>query len=201
GWRLSSVSDWVERHGLVVLLALGESVAAIGAGASGRRLSAALVTGATLGILLAAALWWLYFDAGEDEMEEVMTRMDRATRVRAAIVPYTYVFFLVVLGVVVAAVGVREALAHAGRARRMGACDAGALCGGPALYAAGLALFWWTLDRRFERATALGAAALLAAWPFAAALPALAALALVLLIVSALAAGDRLSPARRRVGP
>jgi aryl-alcohol dehydrogenase-like predicted oxidoreductase len=56
----------VERHGLIVLIALGESIAAVGVGVAGPGLQADRVVTAVLGLALPAALWWLYFD-GEDE--------------------------------------------------------------------------------------------------------------------------------------
>jgi len=186
GWRLSSVGHWVERHGLVVLLALGESVAAIGTGAAGRAMGWGLVGAAVLGILVAAALWWLYFDSCEADAERIMSRADRAGQVRAAIEAYTYEFFLLILGIVVIAVGVREVVTHVGAGRALGAFGAGALCGGSALYVSGLALFWWTLSRAVQPERLIAAAALLVAWPLAAALRPMAALALLLALLAAL---------------
>src|SRR4029450_232613 len=60
---------FVERHGLIVLIALGESIVAVGIGMAGHRLPADRVVTAVLGLAVAAALWWLYFD-GEDEQAE-----------------------------------------------------------------------------------------------------------------------------------
>ena len=61
GWKLSP-SHFAERHGLIVIIALGESIVAIGVGAEGLEVDAGVVAASVLGIGVAAALWWLYFD-------------------------------------------------------------------------------------------------------------------------------------------
>src|SRR6185312_8751230 len=61
GWRVSP-EHFVERHGLIVIIALGESIVAIGVGAAGDPLDAGTITAALLGVVVAAALWWSYFD-------------------------------------------------------------------------------------------------------------------------------------------
>ena len=61
GWRVSP-EHFVERHGLIVIIALGESIVAIGVGAAGLPLDAGTITAALLGMVVAAALWWSYFD-------------------------------------------------------------------------------------------------------------------------------------------
>ena len=60
GWKLVP-GHFAERHGLIVIIALGESVVAIGVGASGG-LDLGIGVAAVLGIFLAAGLWWAYFD-------------------------------------------------------------------------------------------------------------------------------------------
>src|SRR5438874_960937 len=60
-------AHFVERHGLVVLVAIGESVVAVGIGASHLPVDSGLVLAALLGLALSACLWWLYF-GGDDEL-------------------------------------------------------------------------------------------------------------------------------------
>jgi len=60
GWKLIP-SHFAERHGLIVIIALGESIVAIGVG-SEKGVDAGVVIAAVFGIAVAAALWWLYFD-------------------------------------------------------------------------------------------------------------------------------------------
>src|SRR5215212_9635455 len=66
-------AHFVERHGLIVLIGLGESIVAVGIGMAGQGLGADRVVVAALGLTVVAALWWLYFD-GEDERAEQIGR-------------------------------------------------------------------------------------------------------------------------------
>ena len=63
-------AHFVERHGLVIIVAIGESVVAGGIGAAGLAVDAELVIAAVLGLLLSAGLWWAYFGADDDEQAE-----------------------------------------------------------------------------------------------------------------------------------
>ena len=79
GWRLSP-GHFAERHGLIVIIALGESIVAIGVGAAGLALGAGELAAAALGVVVAAALWWVYFD---DAPERVEQRLHAGERPRA----------------------------------------------------------------------------------------------------------------------
>jgi low temperature requirement protein LtrA len=186
GWRIHSVEHWVERHGLVVILAIGESIVAIGAGASGTPVSWSLIGGAVLGILISTLLWWLYFDVSAEAAERALHRRDETQRVRAAIESYTYLHFGMVFGIVLTAVGVEEALAHATDDVALGAFAAGCLCLGPATYLAAHVLSWIRLDRVLKVQRAVATAVLLGAWPLATALVPLAALTIVTVVLGAL---------------
>jgi len=186
GWRLHSVAHWVERHGLVVILALGESIVAIGTGAAERPVSWSLLGGAILGILVATALWWLYFDLSAEAAERALARLEGGDRVHAAVMAYTYSHFPAILGIVVTAFGIEDALAHAGDGEAFGAFAAGALCLGPALYLLGLAAVWMTLDREVKGARLVTAAVLVLAWPLVGELVPLAALTAVLGVLGVL---------------
>ena len=184
GWRINSISHWVERHGLVVILALGESVVAIGVGAAAEPLDWELLVGASLGITLAAALWWLYFDVSADAAEQALHRRDDP--VRAAIESYTYLHFLSIFGIVVTAVGVEGALAHATERDPLGAFSAGCLTLGPAIYLAGHVLSWIRLDGTVKTQRVATIAVLVALWPVAAATTALLSLTIVVAVPIAL---------------
>src|SRR5919197_357023 len=98
-------AHFVERHGLIVLIALGESVVAVGIGLQGRGLPAGRVATALLGLALAAALWWLYLD-GEDERAERALRAAPADRPPwLALFAFGYAFLPVLGGIVVFAAG------------------------------------------------------------------------------------------------
>ena len=186
GWRINSVAHWVERHGLVIILALGESIVAIGVGASGSRLDWQLLAGAILGILIATALWWLYFDLTADAAERELLRLDPKRLVRVAIDSYSYAHFLLILGIVVTAVGIEEVLAHAHDRAGLGAFAAGCLFAGPATYLAGHVLAWVRLHGAVKGQRLVAALLLVALAPLAARIAPLAALSLAAAVLAAL---------------
>ena len=199
GWRINSIAHWVERHGLVVILALGESIVAIGVGASGIPLDWELVLGACLGIVVATALWWLYFDVSAGAAEQAMQRLDEEGRVRAAIESYTYLHYWMVLGVVLTAVGIEDVLAHATERTDLGGFAAGCLCLGAALYLTGHVLSWLRLERVLKAQRVAATAALLLLWPVTAGSPPLVALAAVSVALLALVAYENIRYAEARV--
>ena len=129
---------FTERHGALVIIVFGESVAdiGIGIGTAGHAVTASLVVSATLGLALAAALWWTYFGVGDDERaEQAMTQADPAARPGLALAAYFYAYIPILLGIVTVAAGLRLAIGHAGSTLPYPACLA--LAGGVALYLAG----------------------------------------------------------------
>ena len=138
GWRLHP-AHFAERHGLIVLIALGESIVAVGIGMTGHGLRADGVVTAVLGLALAAALWWLYFD-GEDERAE--RALDAATLERTswlALYGFGYAFLPMLGGIIVFAAGVKNALIQDGPP--LAASTAWLLAAGVAAYLVGLAWF------------------------------------------------------------
>src|SRR5213079_1404452 len=110
GFRIRA-GHFVERHGLIVLIALGESVVAVGLGVQGdRELSAGLVVTAVLGLALAAALWWLYFDGEDDRAERALDAAPDARNPWLALFAFGYAFLPVLGGIVVLAAGIKEAV-------------------------------------------------------------------------------------------
>ena len=75
-WKLHP-SHFAERHGLIVIIAFGESIVATGLGAQGIGLSAGVIGAALLGIVVAAALWWAYFDVVAIVAERRLSEADR----------------------------------------------------------------------------------------------------------------------------
>jgi low temperature requirement protein LtrA len=133
GWRLSP-GHFAERHGLIVIIAFGESIVAIGVGAAGLALDAGELVAAALGVVLAAALWWVYFD---EQLERVEHRIHEATgRARNVMARDTFSFLHLplVAGIVLLALGVKKTLADVDEPLK--AVSAAALCGGAALYLA-----------------------------------------------------------------
>src|SRR5918997_255978 len=126
---------FAERHGLIVIIALGESIVAVGGGASGGRLGPAVLVAVVLGIALAAALWWAYFDLARLSAERRLTAARGEERARQARDSYSYLHLPMVAGIIFAALGVEETLVHVGEP--LGTIPAVALCGGVALYLLG----------------------------------------------------------------
>jgi low temperature requirement protein LtrA len=131
GWRLVP-GHFAERHGAVVIIALGESVVALGVGAR-VVLDAGVVVAAVLGVAVAATLWWLYFDvtalAAERRLSQATAGRERNELARDS---YSYLHFPMVAGIALLAVGLKLTLAHVGRALPL--VPAAALLGGTALY-------------------------------------------------------------------
>jgi low temperature requirement protein LtrA len=104
-WRLQSVAHLTERHGLFMILAIGESVVAIGTGAAQQAISAPLLVAAILGVAVAVGLWWLYFDMVSLAAEQRLAEVRGQDRVDLAVDAYTYGHFPLVAGIVLAALG------------------------------------------------------------------------------------------------
>jgi low temperature requirement protein LtrA len=131
GFRVHA-GHFVERHGLIVIIALGESIVAIGVGASGLKIGAGVVAAAVLGVALAAALWWAYFDLVMLVAERRLSAAKGAERARMARDAYSYLHLPMVAGIIFVALGVKQTLGHVGDP--LGTIPAVALCGGVALY-------------------------------------------------------------------
>jgi low temperature requirement protein LtrA len=175
GWRVAP-EHFAERHGLVVLIALGESIIAIGVGA-GLQLVTGVIVGAALGMVVVSALWWLYFDVAAIFARTRLAQASGVERARLARDAYSYLHLPLVAGIVFFAFGLETTLHHLHRALDL--IPAVALCGGVALYLLGHVAFLRVTTGRIFRRRTVGAALLLVLIPFAVAIPALAALALV----------------------
>ncbi|QIN83299.1 low temperature requirement protein A [Rubrobacter tropicus] len=134
GFRVHA-GHFAERHGLIIIIALGESIVAVGVGASGVGLGAGVLLASGLGIVLAAALWWAYFDLARLSAERRLSAARGEGRVRLARDSYSYLHLPMVAGIVFAALGIEQTLAHVGDP--LGTIPAVALCGGVALYLLG----------------------------------------------------------------
>ena len=186
GFRVQP-AHFVERHGLVVIIVLGESVVAVGIGVSGQRVEPALVGVAVLGLALAAGLWWLYFGGDDALAERALTEAPVERRPRLALYAYGYAHVPILLGVVGVATGVKRSVGHAFDALSLPL--ALALGGGVALYLFGDALFRRSLRMApgwFRAAAGLVALASVPLGLFAGAVAQLAFLVAVLVATVAL---------------
>jgi low temperature requirement protein LtrA len=185
-WRLHSAGHWTERHGNFVILAIGESVVAIGAGAAQQPISVPLLLAAVLGVAVAVGLWWLYFDVASLAAEHRLAEVQGQARARLALEAYTYGHFPIVAGIVLAALGVEGVLAHAEETEPLGGFYGAVLLGGVALYLAGELLFKQRMHSTLSLPRLVAIGVLLAALPAAIALPPLVGLAGSVLILAAL---------------
>jgi low temperature requirement protein LtrA len=131
GWKLVP-GHFAERHGLIVIIALGESIVAIGVGAKAS-LDAGVVVAGLLGVAVGAALWWVYFDVTAIVAGRRLAKAEEG-RERNGIArdSYSYLHFPMVAGIALIAVGLKATLAHVDSSLKI--VPATALLGGAALY-------------------------------------------------------------------
>jgi low temperature requirement protein LtrA len=189
-------AHFVERHGAVIIVAFGESVADIGLGAAGHPLTVRLVVSAVLGLALAAALWWTYFGVGDDEKAEAaFTRAEGKNRATLALGAYFYAYIPMLLGIVTLAAGIKLAMQHALVTQLEPTLPwrpCLALSGGVALFLAGEVLFRRALGIAPLRFRAVAAASCAVSWLVGVSLGAAAEIALLAVITGvALVAEDR----------
>jgi len=179
GWRVQA-GHFAERHGLIIIIALGESIVALGVGASRLSLDAGVITAVVLGLAVAACLWWAYFDIVATVAERKLREAGPVERARIARDSYSYLHLPMVSGIVFFAFGVKETLVHVHA--HLASVPAVALCGGVALYLLALSTFKRRNIGSFNYPRLVAGATLVALAPVATVLPALASLALVALV-------------------
>jgi low temperature requirement protein LtrA len=198
GWHISP-AHFAERHGLIVIIALGESIVALGVGAAGVSMTPGVITAAVLGIVVIAALWWAYFDVLAVLAQRQLGETSGATRARLARDYYSYLHLPMIAGIVLFAFGLKATIEHVDEP--LATIPAVGLCGGLSLYylthvAMRVRLVYLIRRVTTDRPGWIGpgrlaaAIAMLAVIPAALALPALAALALVAALCWALIAWD-----------
>ena len=136
GFRIRA-AHFVERHGLIVLIALGESVVAVGVGVQGRDLTAGLALTSILGLALAAAMWWRYFDGDDARSERALDDAPASRNPWLALFAFGYAFLGVIGGIIVVAAGVKQSVLAYGTPAT--AATAWFLAAGAAVYVAALA--------------------------------------------------------------
>jgi low temperature requirement protein LtrA len=190
GWRLVP-GHFAERHGLILIIALGESIVAIGIGASAR-LTAGIAAAAVLGIALVAAMWWVYFDVVALVSARRLARAPEGReRNELARDSYSYIHFPMVAGIVLVALGLKKTLGHVDDP--LDTVPAFALLGGLAFYLLALVAFRLRHIRTVNRQRLLLGLALFALLPVATQLPALASLAMATALLSAVIVYETMS--------
>jgi low temperature requirement protein LtrA len=189
---------FAERHGLVVIIALGESIVAIGAGA-GIEVEAGEVVAALLGIGAVAALWWAYFDIVAIVAERRLSEAPFGEQAPLARDSYSYFHFPMIAGIVLLALGLKKTIGDVDEPLKT--IPAVALCGGVALYLAGHIAFRFRNVGTLNRHRAVATVIVLALIPLALEVDALIALAAVTAVLVILIAYEaiRFREARARV--
>ncbi len=185
GWKLAP-RHFVERHGLIIIIALGESIVAIGAGVEGE-VDAGVVAASVLGVGVAAALWWLYFDIVALVAERRLTNA-KPGREQNEIArdSFSYLHFPMVAGIVLVALGLKKTLGHVEEPLKIEVATA--MLGGTAIYLLAHVAFRWRNVHRLNVARLICAAVLVALIPLATEIASLATLAIVLALLAALIA-------------
>jgi len=170
GLGATPMEDWTLRGGhlaercqLVLLIAIGESVLAVGSTFSAAHASFSVVTAFVVGFVLTVSLWWIYFVRHADAAERAIAGA-AAGAARIGRAGYAYAHAVMVGGVIVVAVAIDETIGHPGGTNA--AATTAAILGGPALYLAGNAIFKRTLSGGWPRSRLLGVAALAVLVPF-----------------------------------
>lgn len=176
GWRLPSAEHWAERHGLVVILALGESIVAIGVGVAREPIDLQIMLGSAASVVISVLLWWSYFARLAAFGEHALLRRDGQARALLGADAYSYAHFVIIAGIIVTALGIEDAMKHIDAAEPFGWFGAIALGAGIAMFAAGTVVFALLVGLRRPIMRAVEAVLLIAAIPLLAAAPPLAAL-------------------------
>ena len=175
GWRLVP-HHFAERHGLIIIIALGESIVAIGVGAEAGVDTGVVVT-AALGVAVAAALWWLYFDVVAMLAERDLARLEGRELNERARDAYSYLHFPMVAGIVLAALGLKKTIADVGES--LDVVIATAMLGGVALYLLAHVAFRFRNVHTVNNHRLACAVLLLVLIPVAVVVPALVTLAVI----------------------
>jgi low temperature requirement protein LtrA len=198
GWKLVP-GHFAERHGAIVIIALGESIVAIGIG-SRAVIGTGIVIAAVLGVVIAAALWWAYFDVVAIVAARRLAKAP-AGRERNEIArdSYSYLHFPMVAGIALIAVGMKLTIEHVDDPLKL--VPAAALLGGTAMYLLAHVAFRLRNMHTLSWQRLLCSFVLLALLPAGAALPAIATLGILAALLVALIAYEalRYAEARERV--
>ena len=185
-----SAEHFAERYGLIVIIALGESIVAIGIGAAGIALGPTVVIAAILGVVLACALWWAYFDVVAVVARRKLMEARGHDRARMARDVFSYLHLPMFAGIVLVALGLKKVLAHVGDP--LETVPAAALCGGVALYLLSHDAMRYRSVRSVNGRRILAAAVTAALIPAATRVDAVVAVALVASVCVALIAYETL---------
>jgi low temperature requirement protein LtrA len=176
GWRVQPM-HFVERHALIIIIALGESLVALGVGANDAGLDAGVIVTAILGLVMASAFWLAYFDFFTIRAEQVLGQHTGARRVAFARDVFSYLHLPMVTGIVLFAFALKEAIEHVGA--ELDTVPAFALCIGSAMYVASFSAIRLRTVGTLSRGRTVAAVGFVLVLPAVLAVPAIVALTFV----------------------
>jgi low temperature requirement protein LtrA len=195
GWKLVP-GHFAERHGLIIIIALGESIVAIGVGAE-VGIDAGVVAAAVLGIVVAGALWWLYFDVvAPVAARRLANAAEGRERNEIARDSFSYLHFPMVAGIVLLALGLKKTIGDVEEPLKL--VPAVAMLGGTALYLLAHVAFRLRNIHTLNRQRLVCAVLLIAVLPVGVELPSLATLAILAAVLVALVTYETLRFAELR---
>ncbi|MFI6825567.1 low temperature requirement protein A [Kribbella sp. NPDC050241] len=204
GWRFRSAAHFAERHGLIVIIALGESIVAIGVGVTDLPISWPILLASLLGLVVSAALWWIYFDAAVRYGERALEKEPPETRPKLARDAYTFLHLPMVIGIVLLALGLKKVLEYVGDTEHHHLDDPlkgvglYALFVGVALYLLGHVGFKRRTMHQWSVSRLITAALVLIAIPLVTNVPALGQLAVLAALLTVLVAFETVRFAQER---
>jgi low temperature requirement protein LtrA len=151
------VGHFVERHGLAVIIVLGESITEVGSAATHQDDLTTVLVGSLLALAASAAMWWLYFDREEHDSAALLEGVPADRRPRVAVYSFGYAYLTLIFGIAVSAVGMQEAIDSF--VHPLHGLSAGLLPLGAALYLVGMACFHRSLAGEWPTARLVTAAA------------------------------------------
>ncbi len=135
-WDLHA-EHFAERHGLIVIIALGESLIAGGVALSGLDRDLEFAVGTATAVALVCVLWWIYFAVAKDRFEAHLAAQPPERTGHEARDVYSWGHLPVIAGVIAFAVAIEQVLKHTDE--RIGGPALVALGAGVVLYLGGIA--------------------------------------------------------------
>ncbi|MFE9192018.1 low temperature requirement protein A [Micromonospora sp. NPDC007208] len=181
GWPVRSPGHFAERHSLVVIIALGESLISVGAGIGDERIRGSILLAALLTLAVTVCLYWLY-SASAATAREALIMETGLRRAHVGVNAYSVAHFPVLAGIIYVALGVEQALAGLADEKSHGTSawmPAITLFGGTALFLAARATFLSLSVRRVRPGQLVAPVVALPLLPVGRYLPDLAALGLL----------------------
>ena len=191
-WRLTSPSHFAERHGLIILVALGESIVATGIGIAKVPVSLPIVAAVLLGLAISGALWWAYFDVTALLTEQALAAAAGERQIRLARGGYTFLHLPMIIGVVLLSLGLKKAIGYVAGVDEHTLADPlygvpmAVLYGGTALYLLAHVGFKYFVTGNLSVLRIVVAVLLVALTPVMALVPALVSLTVLAVVVMTL---------------